>query len=201
MNQIQRNALAYRNLLTTEYYFCLAVNNKGYEVRLRFSKEDFHHLEGFGQLKDLAIHAIDGQRTYEMALLGKITEDNLKCSDYYELNSIQNKIDYLYLLETALDHNDMVFKYIKDKSGKIRIEAKFLLFTDLNGDKIYVYIDKAEDRSDFFCRSFIANPAFDRTNNQKRMTVLWKEKRNLITGKHLLQYRFKEFSPEQLNKE
>ena len=201
MNQIQRNAIAYKHLLDIEYYFCLAAKGKGYEVRLRFKKDDFHHLEGFGQLRDISIHQESGNKSFEMALTGTITEEFLKTSELFGSNKIQNKIDYLYLLETALDHNDMVFRCIKDQTGRIKIEAKFLLFTDLSGNMIYIYVDKADNsNSDYFCRSFVANPDFDRTKGQTKMTLLWKEKRELSTGKHYLQYQLNDFTPDKLKK-
>ena len=93
MNQIQRNALAYEHLLDIEYYFCLATKGKGYEVRLRFEKEDFHHLEGFGQLRDISVHQESGNKTFEMALAGKITEEFLKRCELFDSNKIQSKIE------------------------------------------------------------------------------------------------------------
>ncbi len=111
--------------MNIEYYFCLAAKNKGYEVRLRFDKEDFHHLEGFGQLRDIPIHRERGSKSFDMALTGEITEEYLKSSELFIKNKVKNKIDYLYLLETALDHNDMVFRCIKDQSGRIKLRQNF----------------------------------------------------------------------------
>ena len=72
-NKIKINAEAFENLLTIEYYFCLAYKGKGFEVRVRFAGEDFHHLEGIGQLRDLKIHSESGNTTFEKALDGLIT--------------------------------------------------------------------------------------------------------------------------------
>ena len=73
------------------------------------------------------------------------------------------------MLETALDHNDLVFRYVTDADGRIRIEASILLYTDVDGNQIYVYIDQEKDRnSDYYCRSFVANPSFDRKKGLKK---------------------------------
>lgn len=73
------------------------------------------------------------------------------------------------MLETALDHKDLVFRYVTDADGRIRIEASILLYTDVDGNQIYVYIDQEKDRnSDYYCRSFVANPSFDRKKGLKK---------------------------------
>ncbi|MBQ6400212.1 MAG: hypothetical protein IJI21_08870 [Clostridia bacterium] len=199
VNLIQRNAIAFQKLLHTEYYYCLSLAGKGIEVRLRFQEEDFHHLEGIGQLTDLQIHSLGGRKTLSMALNGEITEEDLKKSALFESTRTQNKIDCLYLLETALDHNDLVFRYVIGADGRIKIEASILLYTDVDGNQIYVYIDQEEGRnSDYYCRSFVANPSFDRKRGLKKMTLLWKEKTDLLTNARTLQYSKEGFTPAQL---
>ena len=51
-----------------------------------------------------------------------------------------------------------------------------------------------------YCRSFVANPEFDRTQGQIKLTTLWKEKINLETGERTVLYKYKDFSPDQLKK-
>lgn len=198
-NRIQRNAIAFQKLLHTEYYYCLSLGGKGFEARLRFQEQDFHHLEGIGQLKDLQIHSLSGKKTFEMALNGQISEDDLKKSAIYDSQKVYNKVACLYLLETALDHNDLVFRYVTDANGRIKIEASILLYTDVDGNQIYVYIDQEKDRnSDYYCRSFVANPSFDRKKGLKKMTLLWKEKTNLLTNERTLQFSKEGFVPAHL---
>lgn len=52
MNKIQKNANVYTKLLNIEYVFYLAYEGNCKKIVLRFSKENFHHLEGLGHLKD-----------------------------------------------------------------------------------------------------------------------------------------------------
>ena len=83
-NKIKLNAEAFERLLNIEYYFCLAYKGKGFEVRVRFAEEDFHHLEGIGQLRDLQIHSESGNVTFDKALDGMITQVQLEKSNFFE---------------------------------------------------------------------------------------------------------------------
>ncbi len=200
-NKIKTNAEAFEKLLTIEYYFCLAYKGKGFEVRVRFAEEDFHHLEGIGQLRDLKIHSESGNITFEKALDGLITVEQLEKSLFFEKSFVKNKIDCLHLLEQAFDENKLVFRLRKDQKGKSRIESELFLQTAVDAEQIYVYLDSVDGAdSEYFCRSFVANPDFDRTVGQIKLTTLWQEKKNLLTGESTVLYRFKDFSPEDLNK-
>ncbi len=199
MNKIKRNAEAYKNLLDVVYYYCLTDKGKGFEVQISFSKEQFHHLEEIGQLSDLPIHSISGEQTFNRALQGLISEEYMQKSEKFNSN-IQKKIDFLYLLEKAFDNNDIIFRYKKDKNNHTCISAELLLCTDVDGNSIYVYIDKVHGQDiDYFCRSFVVNPSDDRTSSQKILTVLWKEKRNAKEQTSEVLYQFKDFEPKQLN--
>lgn len=199
INKIQINASAYAQLLNIEYYFCLSWKGKGFEVRLRFLKTDFHHLEGIGQLKDLDIHAESGNVTFDKSLNGDICEKDLSKSCRFKVERVQNKIDYLHMLEQAIDNNEWVFRYNGDNDKRSEIQAELFLFTDVDGNDIYVYIDRRNNReSDYYCRSFVANPDYDRKLNQKKLTTLWKEKIDLTTGKSEVLYRYKNFIPAEL---
>lgn len=199
INKIQINATAYAKLLNTEYYFCLSWKGKGFEVRLRFFKADFHHLEGIGQLNDLDIHAESGNITFDKSLNGDIYVEDLSKSCKFEESKVQNKIDFLHLLEQAIDNNEWVFRYNSDNDKRSEIQAELFLFTNVDGNDIYVYIDRRDNRkSDYYCRSFVVNPDYDKKQNQKKLTTLWKEKIDLTTGKSKVLYRFKNFVPSDL---
>lgn len=117
-NEIQRNAKAFEKLLGIEYYICLGEKGKGYEVHLTFKEEDFAHLEGLRQLKDLPIADYLSKPLFGLAVNGDIKKEDLISSIYYAPEHVEVKIDLLYLLETALDHNDMIFRCVKDSIEK-----------------------------------------------------------------------------------
>lgn len=60
MNKVQRNAKAYTRLIDIEYIFYLGYKGKCKKIILRFPIENFQHLEGIGQLKDLVFHQSKG---------------------------------------------------------------------------------------------------------------------------------------------
>lgn len=135
MNKVQRNAKAYQKLLNVEYIFYLAYQKKCIKVVLRFMKENFHHLEGLGHLKDNAVHSMPANLTFNMALEGR---------------------------------------------------------------EIYLFLDSSSEAEIYFPRSFVVAPELDYKTGQFKYTLLWKEKRNRISGESEVLYRFKEFSPENL---
>ena len=109
-------------------------------------------------------------------------------------------MNYLYLLEDAIDNNEVMFRMKKESNPRIKIDADIFLFTQIGNEKIFLYIDKIRNsKIDYYCRSFVANPDFDRTSGQLKLTLLWKEKRNLLTGNSIVQYQFKDFTPDKLN--
>lgn len=199
-NKIKLNAEAFERLLNIEYYFCLAYKGKGFEVRVRFAEEDFHHLEGIGQLRDLQIHSESGNVTFDKALDGMITQVQLEKSNFFEKSYVQNKIDYLHLLERAFDENRVVFRF-RNEQSKSKIESELFLNTLVDGQDIYVYLDMvAGTENEYFCRSFVANPDFDRTAGQTKLTTLWQEKIDLCTGESHVIYRYKNFITKDLKK-
>ena len=200
-NKIKINAEAFEKLLNIEYYLCLAYKGKGFEVRVRFAEEDFHHLEGIGQLRDLKIHSESGNVTFDKALDGLITQSQLEKSNFYEKSFVRNKIDNLHLLERAFDENRVVFRFRKDQSGKSKIESELFLNTVVDNEDIYVYLDMVDgSENEYFCRSFVANPDHDRTVGQVKLTTLWQEKRNLCSGTTQVIYQYKGFLPKDLKK-
>lgn len=197
MDKIKRNALAYEKLLNIEYIFYLGYKKTIKKVILHFEKEDFRHLEGIGQLTDLPLHLMSARQNYNFALEGKITEDDLKKSKEYERHMVARKVDHLYLLEDFIDNNDLVFNYIKHKTKGSNIQAKIFLYKDTSGKDIYLFLDSMNDDEYYYPRSFVVSPELDYKIGQYKYTVLWKEKRNRITGESEVLSRYKEFDSEK----
>lgn len=199
MEKIQRNAKSYAKLLDVEYILYLGYKGNCKKVILRFSKENFQHLEGIGQLTDLVFHQIRGADVFKKALVGEITEEDLKKSKEYVKNFTDRKIDYLYLLEAFIDNNELVFNYIQKKMKGSKIQAKMFLYKDVSGKDIYLFLDSSSDDEIYFPRSFVVAPDVDYKTGQYKYTVLWKEKRNRTTGESEVLSRFKEFDPEKVS--
>ena len=199
MNKIQRNAKVYEKLLDIEYIFYLGYKGECKKVILRFPKENFRHLEGIGQLIDLEFHKFRGADVFKKALKGEIKEEELRKSIEFNDHHIDNKINYLYLLEAFIDNNDIVFNYIKHKTKGSKIQAKIFLYKDMNGQDIYLFLDSSNDDEYYYPRSFVIAPDLDYRVGQYKYTVLWKEKRNRKTGCSVVLTQFKNFTPETLS--
>ena len=199
MNKIQRNAKAFEKLIGVEYVFYLAYKKTIKKIVLRFAKEDFRHIEGIGQLRDLPVHLMSARQNFLLSLEGKISEDDLRKSKEYEIHMVDRKVDHLYLLEEFIDNNDIVFNYIKHKTKGSNIQAKIFLYKDMSGKDIYLFLDSTNDDEYYYPRSFVVAPELDYKVGQYKYTVLWKEKRNRITGESEVLSRFKEFDPEKLS--
>lgn len=170
MEKIQRNAKAYAKLLDVEYILYLGYKGNCKKVILRFSKENFQHLEGIGQLTDLVFHQIRGADVFKKALVGAF-----------------------------IDNNELVFNYIQKKMKGSKIQAKMFLYKDVSGKDIYLFLDSSSDDEIYFPRSFVVAPDVDYKTGQYKYTVLWKEKRNRTTGESEVLSRFKEFDPEKVS--
>lgn len=201
MNKIQRNANAFVNLLDIEYIFYLAYQGKCKKIVLRFSKENFHHLEGLGQLKDTIWHSMPSRITFKKALAGEITEESIEKSIYYEECKVKNKVEYLYLLESFIDNNEIIFNYIKRKIKRTSIQAKIFLYKDMEEQEIYLFLDASTEEEYYYPKSFVVSPEIDYKISQNQLTVLWKEKRNRKTGESEVLTQFKDFNPEILVEE
>ena len=197
MNKVQRNAKAYSKLLDVEYIFYLGYKGVCKKIVLRFEKKDFHHLEGIGQLTDIAIHREPANKVFDMAMNGQIEDNVLVNSVEYKNCYVEQKMDHLYLLEEFVDNNDIVFNFIKHKIQGSSIQAKIFLYKDMSGKDIYLFLDSTNDDEYYYPRSFVVSPELDYRVGQFKYTVLWKEKRNRLTGESEILYRFKDFTPEK----
>ena len=179
-------ALAYEKLLDIEYYIIIGRKGKLTHLTLSFSKWDFHHLLGLGKLQDLALARQNREQVFEEILRGKIAYETLERSAY--LAQIENRFQPFSEIETILDDNRLVFHYLKKSNPFSIIDADYLLPTVHREDVVYLFISESEQAGSYFCRSFFPRTGRDYTKNQTKYTLLYKEKRNLRTGKVVVQY-------------
>ena len=67
------------------------------------------------------------------------------------------------------------------------MQAKYILESTANDDTAYMCIDKRDNQSKYFCRSFFPKE-YDYARGHIRYTLLYKEKVNVITQKKIVQY-------------
>ena len=88
-----------------------------------------------------------------------------------------------------LDSNDIIFKCNTNKlSDFSRIIADFELKNVYEELVFYLFIEKRNKSEKQYCKSFIQESIIDYTYGQTKMTLLYKEKINKITGDVIVQY-------------
>ena len=159
---------------------------KGVAVTLRivFDKKDCFHLMGLQYLIDRPELNRDRKKVFDEIVAGSITPEQVESSDFYK--KIEERVNFLPLLEQLLDSNDTVFKYNQKADTYSKIEADYLMKNNMEERNLYLFLSYATDKC--FCKSFFPEEKKDYTKNQASWTVLYKKKRNTGTGEEFVLY-------------
>ena len=186
MDKLFECTKAFEKLINTQYRIIIGRKGKSIELKIVFSKIDFHHLMGLGKLKDLRIAKRNREKVFNEIQSGIITYKDISASRYIEL--IQDRFYPLINIEHLLDDNRLVFRYNAKLNQFSLIEADYLLSTPYHGTDIYIFIARNEYNGTYYCRSFFPKEQTDYTRGQPVYTMLYKEKLHLLTGKSEIQY-------------
>lgn len=111
MRTIKDCVNAFLPLLDTEYEIVLGRKGVAVTLRIVFDKKDCFHLMGLQYLIDRPELNRDRGKVIDGIVAGSITAEQVELSDFYK--KIEERINFLPLLEQLLDSNDTVFKYNK----------------------------------------------------------------------------------------
>lgn len=186
MDKLHTCAKAFEKLLNIQYRIIIGRKGKSAELRIVFSKWDFHHLSGLGKLKDLRIAKKNREIVFNEILNGQTTYQSICISRYLPL--IENRFAPLTCIEQLLDNNQLVFRYNKKRNQFSLIEADYLLSTPLQGNDIYLFLAYNDSSDSYFCRSFFPKEKTDYSKGQAIYTLLYKEKIYIPTGETIIQY-------------
>ena len=185
MDKLKTCAAAFNELLNINYYCVIGRKGQTREFSLVFDTYHFHHLSGLHKLSDVQEVRGNRERVFKNILSDSLTYEMIGRSKDFPL--IETRLDYLHLLEQFMDSNSIIFNYDKRKNNSSRIEAVYLLSNDIDGNTIYLFIDK--DSADmFFGRTFFPKGLIDFTIAQPQWTFLYKEKINTSTDERIIQY-------------
>lgn len=174
MDNLKSAALVFNGLLDVKYKIILGKRGKLTEFYIGFEKEDFFHLIGLQYLRDIPQLKKNRGIIFDKIISGEITEAFISKSPFYK--DIQQRIIDFVLFEELLDSNELIFKYACNRATFSDIPAEYLLKTIYNYRTNYIFIDKSNDRTHKFCRSFFFNENNNYTQNQITTTLLYKEK-------------------------
>lgn len=185
MRNIKECVSAFLPLLNTEYEIILGRKGVAVILRLAFDKKDCFHLMGLQYLIDRPELNRDRGKVFDEIMAGIITTEQVVSSNFYK--KIEERVNFLPLLEQILDSNDTIFKYNKKANIYSMIDADYLMKNNMEERNLYLFLSLGIDGK-YFCRSFFPEEKKDYTKNQASWTLLYKKKCNLSTGKEIILY-------------
>lgn len=185
MRNIKECVSTFLPLLNTEYEIILGRKGVAVILRLAFNKKDCFHLMGLQYLIDRPELNRDRGKVFDEIMAGIITTEQVVSSDFYK--KIEERVNFLPLLEQILDSNDTIFKYNKKANIYSMIDADYLMKNNMEERNLYLFLSLGIDGK-YFCRSFFPEEKKDYTKNQASWTLLYKKKYNLSTGKEIILY-------------
>ena len=187
MDKLQERAIAFRQLMNHQYVIKLGRKGQIYSFVIDFQKQDFFHLIGLQKLIDLRFLKRSAEYIFNSCLKGKLTFSMLEKSEYFE--ELGYRFEYFHLLEKILDDNELVFKCnINSMRVYSNIKADYMLQNFRDDLIFYIFTEKRTNADTQFCKSFFENSEKDYSKGQTKMTLLYKEKINKITGESEIQY-------------
>lgn len=187
MDKLQERAIAFRHLMNYQYVIKLGRKGQIYSFVIDFQKQDFFHLIGLQKLIDLRFLKRSAEYIFNGCLKGNLTYSMLEKSDYFE--ELGYRLECFHLLENILDDNELVFKCnINSMRVYSNIKADYMLQNFKDDLTLYIFTEKRTNANTQFCKSFFENSEKDYSKGQTKMTLLYKEKINKITGESEIQY-------------
>lgn len=187
MDKLQERTFSFKRLLDYEYKIILGRKGKKTEFVINFEKTDFPHLIGLHKLTDVLNGNMATEKLFNECLTGKISYESISKSAFFE--KLGNRFEYFDKLETMLDSNNIIFKCNTNNMATFsRIVADFELKNVYEELIFYLFIEKRNYSEKQYCKSFIQETNIDYTYGQTKMTLLYKEKINKITGESEIQY-------------
>ena len=184
-------AIEYQKLKNTIYKIVLGRKQKSYILMLHFTEESFYHLAGLQHLTDLTFPSKNKERIYKEILRGKITNEMLKKSVFYDKWFIEERLTNLYRLKDMVETNSTTY-LINQKlySQYTKIKADYLCEQNFLNGIFYLFfiIEKNYPKFKNECKasSFFKKHNIDYTKGTSKTTILLIEK--IVDGRTLKIY-------------
>lgn len=170
-------AKAWDALTKITYRFDVARKQKLNKIQITFPVEGFPHVAGMQYARDVdfGIRAPQyaGPRLISAILNNKI--DPLKIEKGRNWSRIRGRLASIISLQEALDGDFEIAifekKLVKEHS---KINAKYIIKNAISNVIYFVFFDESSGL--FYCRSTFEQSTVDYFRNQKKLTVLYKEK-------------------------
>ena len=121
---LTESALAYEQLVKTQYRFALGKKGKLYSFVLLFPVEGYHHLAGFQYARSIAQLA-NKKSALSMVLSHTVTQQDIVNSGCF--SSLEGRLEGICNLPRLIEQNRIVFRYRGHEKPGSRIRAEYLL--------------------------------------------------------------------------
>lgn len=150
-----------------------------YPINLSFSFEDYPHLAGFQYMKDISLPNYTPARIVDRILEGKITFKQIQKAAQYE-EMVKPRLTALVQLKNSLDNEFNLYSFMpRMYSFYTNIKADYLIASHVVIDSFVFLIHTSPNgdaKCDFLCCSTFAKGDRDYEQNQKKRTLLKKER-------------------------
>ncbi len=204
MDNIQKCATHFLNLInTTSYVFHLA-NRNIRVISLDFIAKDFYHLAGFQYLTDISIPK-NRKKTISWILNNEkpITDDFLAKSKFYkgkpsDEKDIEKRIANLCFLEQYLDEDNFIRIYTPNISAKSNslIKCDYIIESQLPSLHTTVYIF-LKHRSDVNSPCAVISFGVKKNVSYGGQNLYWMLKDKIINGKRTTIFQHPNYTNEQ----
>ncbi len=155
------------------------------KVNITFSPRHFPHLAGFQYLKDITLPQYPAKQIVTKILEGKIKYTSIIKSMYFE-ELVKPRLEALILLKNILDNDFSLFSYTPQLYPfRTSIKADFLISSYINSVNFIFIIKSTEviqQRQNYLCCSAFTKGDRDYEANQRKRTLLKKERIHLPTN-------------------
>lgn len=185
MELLQKSALTWKELTEYRYQFVYGYKKTLYSVNLSFSYEDYPHLAGFQYLKDISLPNYSSSKIVNRILEGKISFEQIQKAAQYE-EMVRPRLEALVQLKNSLDNDFSLYSFMPRMYPFITsIKADYLIASHIVIDS-YVFIihtsPKGDAKCDFLCCSAFTKGNRDYEANQRKRSLLKKERVHIPTN-------------------
>lgn len=179
MDFLYQSALAWKKLTEYTYRLIYGYKKQLHPINLTFSFEDYPHLAGFQYLKDISLPNFTSAKIVDRILEGKISFEQIKKAHLYE-EMVRPRLEALIHLKDSLDNDFTLYSFQpKVYSFITAIKADYLISSHTTVHSFIFIIQATKDgtaKCDFLCCSAFRQSNRDYEANQKRFTLLRKER-------------------------
>lgn len=178
-------ARTWKELIDYQYNLTYGYKSTLRKVNISFSQRHFPHLAGFQYLNDIFLGRYDYNQILDKIIEGKLKYSLIVKSMNFE-EMVRPRLEAIVKLKYTLDNDFYLFAYTPQHYPfRTSIKADFLISTHIGSINFIFIIKSAEttqQEHNYLCCSAFAKGERDYEVNQRKRTLLKKERVHLPTN-------------------